>query len=406
MRCRSQVFRTRITKFPGGGILLLLMLVLAGCGGGEQAEKARETLVYTEVRPVPVTLTSRLPGRVSARVVSEVRPQVNGIIQKRLFAEGTDVAQGQPLYQIDPALYRAALKTARALLAETEARIEELAARKRRRENLVRAKAVSRQDLETAVSEYAQALAQRDKARAEVETAAINLDYTTIKAPVAGRIGPSRVTEGALVTANQAEPLAKIQQTGTVYVDISQSSAHILRLRRALASGGRRGGEAPVHLILEDGAPYTNADGSPVAGRLLLSDISVDRETGSVTLRALFPNPDGLLLPGMYVSALVGEGERPALLVPQRSVFLDSGGGHQVCVLRRDPQNAGEFFVEKRDVDIERAHGTHWIIRSGLEPGDLVVVEGLQKARAGNRVRGRVWDGAPQGTVWLREEER
>lgn len=367
----------------------LPLMVLAGCDEGSKPLSHPACQVrYRVVEERSVTLTSDLPGRVSALVVSEVRPQVNGIIQKRLFEEGTNVLKGQALYQIDPALYKAAYNTAKAALAEAEARETALALQKKRQHNLIKANAVSRQDLDNTISEHGQAVAQIAKAKAELESAAINLAYTRIEAPIAGRIGTSSVTPGALVTANQSEPLAIIQQTERVYVDISRSSSDIIRLRRALASGNMVSEDSVlVRLKLEDGSPYTrlrsdkkNDPPQWITGSLLFTDISVAQSTGSVMLRAVFDNPDGLLLPGMYVTAVLEEGVlEKTVLVPQSSVLANSSGGHSVYVLHEDHTKAGCFQVKRRSIRLGRSYGHDWIVSEGLEEGDLLVVEGLQK---------------------------
>ena len=377
--------------------LLLLALAATGCGETAAPESGPPDVRYREVAVERITLTNELPGRVSALVVSEVRPQVDGIILERLFDEGADVEKGQVLYRIDPALYRAAHNIAKAALAEAEANVAAIALLEERYTRLVRTNAVSRQELDNAISEHGQALARVARARAELESEAINLAYTEIKAPISGRIGASSVTSGALVTANQPAALAVIQQTGRVYVDITQSSADTIRLRRAMAQGtmSPNGNAAKVRLTLEDGSPYTRVahgreDGEPrwIEGDLLFSEISVGRTTGSVSLRAMFNNPDGLLLPGMYVRATIEEGALDnAVLIPQGSV-LSSGSGEHFVYLLHPAEGDGLFTVERRSVVLDRALGRRWIVRSGLAAGDRLIVEGLQKAVPGELVRG------------------
>ncbi|MDL2316203.1 efflux RND transporter periplasmic adaptor subunit [Desulfovibrio sp. OttesenSCG-928-A18] len=378
--------------------LLLLLLALSGCDKGEQQPAEPEEVRYSIVTEQRITLSSDLPGRVSALVMSEVRPQVDGIILERLFEEGADVQKGQVLYQIDPAVYEATYNTAKAALAEAEANVAALALLEQRYGDLVKRNAVSRQDLDNAISEHGQARARIARARAELEAAAINLAYTRIKAPVSGRIGASAVTPGALVTANQPAALAVIQQTDRVYVDITQSSADTIRLRRAMAQGrmAPNGSAAKVRLTLEDGSPYTpvasgHTDGEPdwILGDLLFSEISVGQTTGSVSLRSVFNNPDGLLLPGMYVTATIEEGALDrAVLIPQGSVLSNGAGGHVVFVLHRDESGEDLFRVERRELTLLRTYGNRWIVKSGLAAGDLLIVEGLQKALSGELVKG------------------
>lgn len=380
-------------------LLLLMALPVAGCGDEAPMPGPPAEVRYAVVSEQRVTLTNELPGRVSAFIVSEVRPQVDGIIIERLFEEGADVEKGQVLYLIDPALYQAAYNTAQAALAEAEANVEALALLEERYAGLVKKSAVSRQDLDNAVSGHGQARARIARAKAELESAAINLAYTQIKAPVSGRISASSVTPGALVTANQPGALAVIQQTDRVYVDITQSSADTIRLRRAMAQGrmSPNGSATKARLTLEDGSAYTRVAhdqeiGEPewIVGDLLFSEISVGRTTGSVSIRALFSNPDGLLLPGMYVRATIEEGALDrAVLIPQAGVLPGSFGGYYVLLLQEtDEPGEGMYRVERRDVELERSLGNRWIVKSGLAAGDCLVVEGLQKAALGELVKG------------------
>ena len=384
----------------GRAALLLCMLLLpAGCGenGMQQFEPAE--VLYTIVAEERITLTNELPGRVSALVTAEVRPQVEGIIQERLFEEGSDVVKGQVLYIIDPSLYQAAYNTAQAALEEAEANVVALERLETRYKGLLRTNAVSRQDHDNAVADHGQARARIARAKADLEAAAINLAYTQIKAPVSGRIGRSSVTAGALVTANQPEALAVIQQTGRVYVDITQSSTDLLRMRRSLAQGrlAANGSAAKVRLMLEDGTPYTlvaeawKKEPGWILGDLLFSEISVSQTTGAVTLRAVFENPEGMLLPGMYVKAIIEEGAIDnAVLVPQGSVGSDGSGGHYVLVVKKglppgmeESGNSADdeaHHVSRREVELDRARGNRWLIKSGLEAGEMLVVEGMQKA--------------------------
>lgn len=375
-------------------LALCAMAFLCGCHETASPPEQKTEVRYFSVVEEPLPLTSSLPGRVSALVVSEVRPQVDGIISKRLFEEGSNVQQGQILYQIDPALYEAAYHTAKAALAEAQASVASLALLEKRYRALIRTKSISQQDLDNAISSHRQARARVDKAKAELETAAINLAYTQIKAPVSGRIGASSVTPGALVTANQSQALAMIQQIDRVYVDVNQSSVDAIRLRRNLARGTVSSSkDIKVRLTLEDGSPYTpvgdSHDEAPqwIEGDLLFSEILVGETTGSVTLRALFSNPDGLLLPGMYVTAMFVEGiQQRAVTIPQGCVLSSGEGRHFVFALEKTPSEHEEFRVVRRFIETERSIGTRWLVKKGLSAGDMVVLEGLQKIMSGELV--------------------
>ena len=373
----------KIQRLALAGILTG-MLVITGCkqstppGGAAKAKPAPEVGVVV-VNTEPVTLTMELSGRISPQMVAEVRPQVGGIIQKRLFTEGSEVKAGEPLYQIDPATYQAAHASAKAALAKAEANGFALRQRSERYKQLVAISAVSRQEYDDATAALKQAEADIETGKAAVETARINLAYTRIIAPIAGRIGRSTVTPGALVTANQVTALATIQQLDPVYVDVTQSSADLLRLKRNLASGELKGndpGQAKVKLILEDNSAY------PLEGILKFSEVTVDQSTGSVTLRAQFPNPNQLLLPGMFVSALIQEGVREqVILVPQRGVSRDPAGNAVALV-------AGEKdVVERRMLKTERTVGDAWLVTDGLQAGERVIVEGIQRVRPGVTVK-------------------
>ena len=326
-----------------------------------------------------VTLTMELSGRTSPHLIAEVRPQVGGIVQKRLFIEGSEVKAGQVLYRIDPATYQAAYASAKAALARAEANLVSVRLKAERFQELVAINAVSRQDYDDASSMLKQAEAEVAANQAVVEAARINLDYTSVKAPISGRIGRSTVTDGALVTASQTAPLATIQQLDPVYVDVTQSSAELLRLKRNLANGelkGQDASQAKVKLLLEDGSSY------PQEGILKFSEVTVDQSTGSVTLRALFPNPEQLLLPGMFVRAIVQEGvSEQAILVPQRGVTRNSKGEAMVMVV------GAEEKVEPRVIKVSRTVGDNWLVSEGLKAGDRVILEGLQKARPGTPVK-------------------
>ncbi len=388
----------RLQNVVKTALLLLMILPATGCGEESHSQAEPEEVRYASVPEERITLTNSLPGRISALVLSEVRPQADGIILERLFEEGADVVKGQVLYQIDPAMYRAAYDTAKAALTEAEANVTAVALLEKRCRSLIKTNAISQRELDKAISDHGQARARIAGAKSELESAAINLAYTQIKAPVSGRIGASSVTPGALVTASQPAALAVIQQTDRVYVNITQSSADTIRLRRAMAQGkmSPNGSAAKVRLTLEDGSPYTRVTGDHKAdnpewiqGDLLFSEISVGQTTGSVTLRAIFNNHDGLLLPGMYVKATIEEGALDkAVLIPQASVLPNGSGGHFVFLLEKDESGDDLFKIVRRDIELERAFRSRWIVRSGLSSGELLVVEGLQKAVAGKLVRG------------------
>ena len=342
------------------------------------ARPAPEVSVLT-LEAQPVTLTTELPGRTAPRLIAEVRPQVGGIIQKRLFTEGSEVTAGQVLYQIDPAVYLAEYNSAKAALAQAEATFEAWHLREERYRELVGMKAVSQQDYDDTRSAMKSAQAEIEAARAAVERARINLDYTQIKAPIAGRIGRSSVTTGALVTASQAAPLATIRQLDPMYVDVTQSAAELLSLKRQIAGGLVQEGDsrqAEVKLVLEDGTPY------PLAGTLKFSEVTVEESTGSVTLRTLFPNPEQTLLPGLFVRAIVLEGiKEQAILVPQRAVTRNPAGNAMVFVVTAEDQ------VAARVIAVTRTLGAQWLVEKGLQAGDRVIMEGIQKARPGTSVK-------------------
>lgn len=331
------------------------------------------------IKPQRVTLTTELPGRTSAHLIAEVRPQVGGIVQKRLFTEGSDVKAGQVLYQIDPATYRAAFASARATQARAEANLIPARLKEQRFRDLVKIKAVSQQDYDDANAALKQAEAELASSKAAVETARINLAYTRVTAPISGRIGRSTITNGALVTASQPTALATIQQLSSMYVDVTQSNAEMLRLKQHLASGLLKENgatQAKVKLLLEDGSAY------PLPGTLKFSEVTVEESTGSITLRAVFPNPKQVLLPGMFVRAIVEEGvNEQAILVPQRGVTRDPSGNPLVMVV-----GAGDK-VEQRVIKVARTVGDSWLVNEGLKAGDRVILEGTQKARPGTQVK-------------------
>ena len=407
-----------------GGVLVVGLL-LTGCGeptkgAGPPADNTPEVAVVV-VQPERVPLVTELPGRISAYRVAEVRPQVSGIVQKRLFNEGSDVRAGEVLYQIDPAPFQAACDNAAANLAamrkaadraraaleaslanvtRQQATLDLARTNRRRFEELLKEGAVAASQRDQAVTEadvaeatlraaeaqvksdgeaVAAAEAAIQQAEAALETSRINLGYTRITAPITGRIGKSNVTVGALVTAHQPTPLATIQQLDPIYVDATQSSANLLRLKRNIEAGRIKGGnpdQGRVKLLLEDGTPY------PLAGTLKFSDVTVDPSTGSFILRMIFPNPKHILLPGMYVRALVQEGvvDR-AILAPQQGVSRDPKGIPIAMVV----DSSGK--VEQRTLKIDRAIGDKWLVSEGLKPGDRLIVEGLQKVKPGVSVK-------------------
>jgi len=329
------------------------------------------------IKPEKVSLTTELSGRTVPHLIAEVRPQVNGIIKKRLFTEGSDVKAGQVLYQIDPATYQAAFASAKAGQARVEASLVSVRLTEERYRDLVKIKAVSQQDYDNASAALKQVEADLAFAKAAVETARINLAYTSVAAPISGRIGRSTVTDGALVTANQPAALATIQQLDSMYVDVTQSTAELLKLKQNLAIGVmKKSSSAQVKLLLEDGSAY------PVAGTLKFSEVTVDQSTGSVTLRAVFPNPGQSLLPGMFVRGILEEGiNENAILIPQRGVTRNPKGEAMVMIV------GAEEKVELRPIKVVRTVGDSWLVSDGLKAGDRVILEGLQKARPGTQVK-------------------
>ncbi len=348
----------------------------APAGGAPGGGKPVEVGVMT-VKSEPLTLTKELPGRTSAFRVAEVRARVTGIVLKRLFTEGADVKEGQALFRIDPAPYQAVLESAQAQQARAAASVDSAQSLADRYTKLIESNAISRQEYDDAVARVKTAKADVAAARAMVKAARINLDYTTVTAPIAGRIGRAEVTEGAYVQQQGATLLATVQQLDNVYVDMTWSSADALRMRRAMESGELQtvGGEAKVTIILEDGRDY----GTP--GTLQFTDVSVDQSTGSLSLRAVVPNPKGELLPGMFVRARLDEGKQPnAILVPQRAVTRDQGGRPITLVVDKDGK------VERRQIVTDRSIHDSWLVTQGLAAGDRVIVEGIQKVRPGSQV--------------------
>ncbi len=353
-----------------------LVLLLAGCGDPPgmppMGDQGTPQVAVVTVQPQRLPLTTELPGRISPALIAEVRPQVTGLIQKRAFQEGTMVKAGQLLYQIDPAVYRASVDSAQATLAKAQAQLVTAKLKAGRLKELAAMKAAGQQDADDATASLLEAEAEVAAAKAALLTQRINLDYTSVSAPISGRIGRSAVTQGALVTANQASALATVQQLDPIYLDVTQSSTSVLSLGQALASGKIKAGSAQVKLLLEDGSTY------PLSGKLKSSEVTVDQNTGAVTLRAEFPNPKGALLPGMYAHAVLEEGVvEQALLVPQPAVSRDASGQAVVFVVGADSKLA------QRAVQTGRAIGSQWLITAGLKAGDRVAVEGQQKARPG-----------------------
>lgn len=355
-------------------LALLLAFVLSGCGGqaAPSSPPPPEVGVVT-LTSGTVSLTRELPGRTSPHLIAEVRPQVNGIVERRLFAEGSLVKAGQPLYQIDDAGYRADHASAEANLARSRATLAAANQTARRTAELVKISAVSKQDHDNATAAAREAQAAVKAAQAAVAASGVTLGRTRITAPIGGRIGRSSVTQGALVTANQAEPLATVQQLDPIHVDLTQSSSELLALRKALASGSlARNDTLPVTILLEDGTRYSHE------GTLAFSEVTVDPSTGSFALRVEVANPDHVLLPGMYVRALVGDGVRHgAVLVPQRAVARDPKGNTSALVVGKDGK------VASRPVKVSRTVGDQWLVEDGLVAGDRVIVEGLQKVKPG-----------------------
>jgi membrane fusion protein, multidrug efflux system len=386
--------------------LVLVGLLVIGCKSkkvdGPPAAGPAEVATVT-IRPERTVLTTELPGRTCAYLVAEIRPQVNGLIRSRLFREGANVKVGELLYQIDPAPYqaasnqaKAALATAEADLVTVEANLPAIRSRAERLKGLVAIHAVAQQDYDDASAALRQAEANLAARRASVEinraaleSARINLSYTPINAPISGRIGMSNITVGALATAYQPTPLAVVQQLDPIYVDVVQASAELLRLRGRLESGRlKQNGpiQSKVKLILEDKTPY------PLKGTLQFRDVTVDPTTGSVTLRLVFPNPKQLLLPGMFVRAVVEDGvSQEAVLVPQQGVTRDTKGNPIALVVGKDEK------VEQRTLELDRAIGDKWLVTNGLADGDRLIVEGLQKVRPGDRVRAVPFTGPAGG---------
>lgn len=381
----------------GAAVLFTGFNPQAVIGAAEAAEAAQgqqrppvEVVVVT-VKPQNVRIETLLTGRTSAYNVSEVRPQVNGILQKRLFKEGEEVRAGDQLYQIDSAVYDAQLKTAEATLAQARAVLVQARADAKRSSELVKINAVSKQADDAAQAQLKSALAAVKAGEAAVLTAKINLDYTQVRSPISGRVSRSEFTEGALLTAYQTQALTTVQQLDPIYVDVTQTADDLLRIQREVAAGELKtdaDGSAPVSLILSDGTTYGQT------GKLTFTDAIVDQTTGSVRLRAVFPNPDRQLLPGMFVRANLTEGVRPdGVMVHMQSVMRDLRGKPYVYVVGADNK------VEHREIAVEQTMGTYWVVKSGLKAGDRVIYEGFQRTAPGAVVNPKELDPktVPQG---------
>ena len=361
-------------------MLLLATGALTGCNdkGDEKAAMPTPQVNVFTVKAAPLAVTTELPGRTDAFRVAEVRPQVSGIILKRNFVEGSDIVAGNSLYQIDSATYQAAWNSAQGSLAKAKAAANIAHLTVKRYVPLLGTNYISKQEYDQAVANAQQADAEVKAAQAEVENARINLAYTKVTSPINGRIGKSNVTEGALVTNGQASSLATVQQLDPIYVDVTQSSTDFMQLKQAVEKGSlqKANGKTTVQLLMEDGQPY------PLNGDLEFSDVTVDQTTGSITLRAVFPNPQHQLLPGMYVRAKIDEGIQPeAILVPQQGVTRNPRGDATVMVV--DENNKAVV----REVVAPQAIGDKWLVTKGVKPGDKIIVSGLQRVRPGVAVQ-------------------
>ena len=361
-------------------LMLSGSLALTGCDDkpAQQGAQQMPEVGIVTLKSAPLQITTELPGRTSAYRVAEVRPQVSGIILKRNFTEGSDIQAGVSLYQIDPATYQATYESAKGDLAKAQAAANMDQLTVKRYQKLLGTKYISQQDYDTAVATAQQSNAAVVAAKAAVETARINLAYTKVTSPISGRIGKSAVTEGALVQNGQTTALATVQQLDPIYVDVTQSSNDFLRLKQELANGKlqQENGKAKVELVTNDGLKY------PQNGTLEFCDVTVDQTTGSITLRAIFPNPDHTLLPGMFVRARLEEGVNPdALLVPQQGVTRTPRGDASAMVVGEGDK------VEVRQITATQAIGDKWLVTEGLKTGDRVIITGLQKVRPGVQVK-------------------
>ena len=375
-------------KFVTAPLLVLSAVTLVACSHKDDSKdraKGPAPVGYIVVHTQPVQVTQELAGRTSAWLVADVRPQVTGIVKSRLFTEGGAVKAGQSLYQIDPATYQAAYDSALAAEQQAQASYDLAQTNAQRAQQLITVKAISQADFDSAQAAGKQAAATLSAQKANVETARINLNYTKVLSPISGRIGKSSVTAGALVTANQTTALATVQDLSKIYVDITQSTADLLKLKRAIATGQLGAPDhADVTLTLDDGTTYNQT------GRIEFSDVTVDPSTGSVTLRAVFPNPDGVLLPGMFVRARIVNGTAPnSVLIPQGAVILDPKGGATVLIA------GGDGKAQSRKVGLGQMIGNQWQITSGLNAGDRVITEGAMKLKAGAAIKAEPVRAAP-----------
>lgn len=379
-------------KCRAAAVAVALGLLLTGCGTGSTDPKAGARggpikVGYVVVNPTSVPLMTQLGGRVVASETSEVRPQVNGLIRARNFEEGSVVRKGQPLYRIDPSLYQAAVNQAQANLSSARASAEAAQVKAGRYKPLAEMEAISKQDYTDALAQAKQAQASVAQNNAALRTAQINLHYTSIPAPISGRIGRSLATVGALVTANQADPLAVITRVDPVYVDMQESAADLLALRKALSTGGVTAGSTQVRLKLDDGSAYG------YTGTVKFAEMITNESTGTVTLRAQFPNPQGVLLPGMFVQAIFIQAvDQNVFVVPQQAVQRDIGGEAYVYVV--GPGNK----AVRRNVDAARTYGPNWVVTAGLHPGDKIITQGTGNLKNGAPVTA-VPQSAPQKVV-------
>ncbi|HEX7871692.1 MAG TPA: efflux RND transporter periplasmic adaptor subunit [Sphingobium sp.] len=366
-------------KALSAALLCLTVAALPACSkkdGSDGKNKPAPQVGFVIVRPGAVPVSTVLPGRIVAFETSEVRPQISGVIHKRFFTEGGTVQAGQPLFQIDPSLYRASVNQASANLASARASAEAAAAKADRYRPLAEMEAVAKQDYTDALATARQARASVAQNSAALDTARINLRFTTVPAPITGKIGRSLFTVGALVSANQVDPLTIIQRLDPIFVDMQQSSSELLTLRRSLATGGMRKGSTAVKLQLEDGSTY------PLAGTVQFSEVAVNASTGTVTLRASFPNPNGDLLPGMFVQAHFEQSIDPsAFLVPQQALQRDLGGEAFVWLVGPDKK------AVRRPVTAERTYGENWVVTDGLKAGDKVITQGTNGLRPDADIR-------------------
>lgn len=362
--------------FPALAILMVSLSACQSQTAPPPPQGGPVPVTVVTLKAQSVTLTRELPGRTSALRIAEVRPQVSGIVQKRLFNEGDRVAAGQVLYQLEDATYRADLNSARASLARAEAAVEQARLQAKRADELAKARVISAQDHENATATLRLAEGDLGMARAAIERNEVLLSYTRITTPIAGIIGRSTVTEGALVTANQETALVTVQQLDPIYVDLSQSSSELLQLRTALSGDAVRGTGTPIGIVLENGSRYTHE------GKLTFADVAVDPTTGSFALRAVVPNPDQLLMPGMYVRAVLSNAVlEQGLLAPQQGITRDPKGNAWAMVVAQDGT------VERRAVEVSRTIGDQWLVAGGLSAGDRVIVQGLQKIQPGAPVQ-------------------